>query len=111
VALVGTVVSERHIASIIIVLLRSVLQLLVTPNVPNYLIFGTLTMGAIRSSETSVPTRAAWHHIPEETLFFVVTAVKTSNLTSFYCYIYTFHVPVNSPSEPKPKFCDMNNLN
>jgi hypothetical protein len=43
------------------------LQLLVTANVvvssPS---FSTLMMEAIRSSETSVFTRAAWSHIPEE---------------------------------------------
>jgi hypothetical protein len=39
----------------------------------------TLKMEAICSSETSVHTRSARRHIPEEC--FIVTAVKTSNLT------------------------------
>jgi hypothetical protein len=38
-------------------------------------------MEAIPTSETSVLTRATRHHIPE-TAFFIVTAVKTLNLTT-----------------------------
>jgi hypothetical protein len=37
-------------------------------------------MQALRSFETSVLAKATWHHIPEDGIF-IVTAVKTSNLT------------------------------
>jgi hypothetical protein len=56
-----------------VALVRTVLRLLVTANVvPSSLIIVTLMMEAIRSSVTSVLTRATW---------FTVAAVKTSNLT------------------------------
>jgi hypothetical protein len=64
--------------------LRSVLQLLVTANiVPSTLILFTLTMEAIRSSETSycivfiqpskhpVLTRATRHHMPEDRILHI----------------------------------------
>jgi hypothetical protein len=38
-------------------------------------------MEAISSSETSVLTRVTLSHIPEDSIFFMVIAVKTSNLT------------------------------
>jgi hypothetical protein len=77
VALVRTDVSEERIASIItvtilvvtsnrIVFLRSMLRLLVTANVvPSSPILVTLMMEAIRSSETSVLTRATRRKITE----------------------------------------------
>jgi hypothetical protein len=44
-------------------------QLLVTTKVvPSSLILFTLTMETIRSSETSVVTRATLHHIPEDSI-------------------------------------------
>jgi hypothetical protein len=46
--------------------LRSVLQLLVTANVPCWLILVTLMMVLIRSFETSVLTGATRRHIPED---------------------------------------------
>jgi hypothetical protein len=53
------------------VFLRSVLQLLVTANfVSSSLIISTLMMKAIRSSETSVLTRAIQHHIPEDGILY-----------------------------------------
>jgi hypothetical protein len=58
--------------------LRSVRRLLVTANVPSSPILVTLMMEAITSSETSVLTRARLRNIP----FFIVTAVKTSNLNN-----------------------------
>jgi hypothetical protein len=42
--------------------------------------FVCLMMETIHSSETSVLKRATWRHFPEEA-FFIVTAVKISNLT------------------------------
>jgi hypothetical protein len=50
-----------------ILILRSVLQLLVTAIVvPSSLIIFALKIAAIRSSETSILTRATRHHIPED---------------------------------------------
>jgi hypothetical protein len=65
VALVRTDVWEKLSASIIHVFLRSVRRLLVTANVPSSPILVTLMMEALRSSETSVLTRATWRNIPE----------------------------------------------
>jgi hypothetical protein len=55
----------RDVLPIQIVVRCSVLQLLVTANVPSLLILSIPMMEAIRSSETSVLTRATWSHIPE----------------------------------------------
>jgi hypothetical protein len=60
----------------------SVLQLLVTANiVPSSLIIFTLMMEAIHCSEMSVITSVTRRHIPEDGII-IVSAVKTSNLTS-----------------------------
>jgi hypothetical protein len=48
--------------------------------VPSSLNLFTLIMQAVQSAETSVLTRALRPHIPKLE-FFIVTAVKTSNLT------------------------------
>jgi hypothetical protein len=69
-------VSEERVASIIRVerikavgttlVVTSVLQLLVTANVPSSLILVTLMMEAIRSFEMSVLSTATRRHIPED---------------------------------------------
>jgi hypothetical protein len=62
---------------------RSVLQLLVTANVPpSSLILFTLMMEVIRSSAMPVPTRATWHHITEDGIIHSHRH-ETSNLTKF----------------------------
>jgi hypothetical protein len=53
----------------------------VTANVSNSLILSTLKMEVTRSSEMSVLTKAT-RRTSQKTAFFLVTAVKTSNLTN-----------------------------
>jgi hypothetical protein len=48
------------------VFFRSVLRLLFTPNVPSSPILVTLMMEALRSSETSILTRAKLRIFPED---------------------------------------------
>jgi hypothetical protein len=89
VALVRTDVSKEPTASIIRVTISeigtmlavtsSVRRMLVTANVSSSPILITLMREALCSSETSVITRATL--TSQETAFFIVTAVKTSNLT------------------------------
>jgi hypothetical protein len=71
VALVRTDILEECIALIIritriAVLLHSVLQLLVTDNIPSSPVLVTLMMEAIHSSKTLVLARATWRNIPED---------------------------------------------
>jgi hypothetical protein len=101
VVLVINDVSDERIASIIrvkrigklgrtFVFLRRVLRLLVSANaVPRSPILATLMMEALRSSETSVLTRARWRNIPEdaslEASFTIIDVTKNwyqSNLNS-----------------------------
>jgi hypothetical protein len=63
-----------------IVFLRSVHRLLVTANVPSSLILVTLMMEALSSSQTSVLTRATWHHISEDG---TLHSHRRENLTSY----------------------------
>jgi hypothetical protein len=65
----------------LVVFLHSVLRLLVTDNVfPSSPILFTLMMEALGFSETSVLAVATRRNIPAKS-FFIVTAVKTTNLT------------------------------
>jgi hypothetical protein len=88
--LVGTDVSEERIASVISVkriselgtmFLRSVLQLLVAANVILISLIIFTLMEAIRSSETSLITRATRRHIPEYgILLFIMSQVKNGKV-------------------------------
>jgi hypothetical protein len=64
---------------------HSMRQLLVTANVPNSPILGTLMMEARSSSETSVLTRATQHNIAEDS---ILHSHHGENLKSFTSYCY-----------------------
>jgi hypothetical protein len=69
-------ISEELVASIIRVERISWLQLLVTVNIPILLILSTLKIEAIRSSETSVLTRATRH--PSQKMEFLICVDDSS---------------------------------
>jgi hypothetical protein len=68
--------------------LRSVLQLLVTANFPSSLILFSLTMEAIRSSETPVLTAATRCHIPQDSILLIH---KLSTINSLSISLLHFH--------------------
>jgi hypothetical protein len=70
---------RNHKASLIF--LFSVLQLLLTANVPSSLILSILMTEAIRSSIKSAVKKMSHGVTSQTTAFFIVIAVKTSNLT------------------------------
>jgi hypothetical protein len=71
-----------HHQGLALVFLRSVRRLLVIANVVSSspILVTLMMMEELHSSETSIITKATWRNIPEDA-FFMVTAVKTLNLT------------------------------